>query len=401
MIANSTYIKNIGSGVQSVVGLYQYKDGYLAIKNVIPMNGSISDGAIKELSALIKLKDCSHIVQVLDVRIDVKDYTVKIAMPLYDGNLTKLFKQLQYIELIDQLIIALSDLHTNAIIHRDIKPENILFNYEPFSVYLADFGQSLQLPCDNKEVLSDIYYAPYYRAPELLVSDDVLQATYDYKTDIWALGIVLIEYLTGELITEVVTYDEIKLRIEKLTINGRIDFENELIANMLYIDPKLRSIEFVNGCKNNLVKGVNTLSMSEFYQAVNKLINGCDFLSLDVTRAILALNLFERYSNKSSRVDALVAACVSLVNKAMDFDIINFRDLTDTFNVSNDDLKFMEGLVFKNVHYQIINCETYELFDYIKDYNILRKTYSAMAKDRVYSGQVDILAWTFEVLQGF
>lgn len=87
-----------------------------------------------------------------------------------------------------QLIEALSQAELRGIIHRDIKPANILF--KDGKVKLADWGFSRLL--QNGETTCSFIGSPAYMAPELLKGEE-----YTQKADIWSLGVVLYETLTG------------------------------------------------------------------------------------------------------------------------------------------------------------------------------------------------------------
>ncbi|WAQ96149.1 CDKL2-like protein, partial [Mya arenaria] len=78
------------------------------------------------------------------------------------------------------------------IIHRDIKPENILVSKNGV-VKLCDFGFARTL-AQPGEIYTDYVATRWYRAPELLVGD----TKYGKAVDVWAVGCLLVEMLTGE-----------------------------------------------------------------------------------------------------------------------------------------------------------------------------------------------------------
>uniref|UniRef100_S4RZ30 non-specific serine/threonine protein kinase n=1 Tax=Petromyzon marinus TaxID=7757 RepID=S4RZ30_PETMA len=90
-----------------------------------------------------------------------------------------------------QMLEALNYLHTHRIIHRDLKAGNILLTFEG-DVKLADFGVSAK----NTRTLQrrdSFIGTPYWMAPEVVMCETMKDAPYDYKADIWSLGITLIE----------------------------------------------------------------------------------------------------------------------------------------------------------------------------------------------------------------
>src|SRR5690606_772877 len=92
---------------------------------------------------------------------------------------------------------AVQHAHRHAIIHRDLKPSNILVTADG-AVKLLDFGIAKQI--EHHDTTADLtrtglhLMTPAYAAPEQLTGDPV--GTY---TDVYALGVVLYELLTGRL----------------------------------------------------------------------------------------------------------------------------------------------------------------------------------------------------------
>ncbi|CAB1350082.1 unnamed protein product [Coregonus sp. 'balchen'] len=106
---------------------------------------------------------------------------VWICMELMDTSLDKFYKQ---------IVKALEHLHNKlSVIHRDVKPSNVLINTQG-QVKMCDFGISGHL-VDSVAKTMDAGCKPYM-APER-INPDLNQKGYSVKSDIWSLGITMIE----------------------------------------------------------------------------------------------------------------------------------------------------------------------------------------------------------------
>ncbi len=102
------------------------------------------------------------------------------------------------LRLIPQICDALAYAHAQGIVHRDVKPENILVDAQG-DVHIADFGIARLLGDDPREVTltgtRERVGTPHYMAPEQIENP----ASVDHRADIFGLGVVLYEMLTGKL----------------------------------------------------------------------------------------------------------------------------------------------------------------------------------------------------------
>ncbi|XP_023197749.1 misshapen-like kinase 1 isoform X4 [Xiphophorus maculatus] len=94
-----------------------------------------------------------------------------------------------------EILRGLSHLHAHKVIHRDIKGQNVLLT-ENAEVKLVDFGVSAQL--DRTVGRRNTFIGtPYWMAPEVIACDENPDSTYDFRSDIWSLGITAIEMAEG------------------------------------------------------------------------------------------------------------------------------------------------------------------------------------------------------------
>lgn len=89
----------------------------------------------------------------------------------------------------DHCLKGFSYLYEQKIIHRDLKPANLLIS-EKNILKIADFGFGIK-QCDAANSKYNVG-SPLYMAPESLKRSD-----YSFKTDIWGIGVIFFQMLTG------------------------------------------------------------------------------------------------------------------------------------------------------------------------------------------------------------
>lgn len=139
-----------------------------------------------------------NIVSIFDV--GEEDTIYYIVMEYVDGHTLKQYIQ-QYsplpieeaLDILKQLTSALSHAHQNHIIHRDIKPHNILIDKNG-NVKITDFGIAMALSATSITQTNSVLGSVHYLSPE-----QARGGMANNKSDIYSLGIVMFELLTGRL----------------------------------------------------------------------------------------------------------------------------------------------------------------------------------------------------------
>ncbi|HEY0469790.1 MAG TPA: serine/threonine-protein kinase [Polyangiaceae bacterium] len=255
----------LGEGGMGVVlsATHLELDAPVAIKVVreeFAGSDDIVERVLFEARAVARMRS-SHVVRVLDVaRLDsgcpyiVMEQLqgVDLGLALFDNGP---FSVPQAIDYLLQACDGLAEAHGLGIVHRDLKPGNLFLATTPEGVVLKvlDFGISKEvgsplrsiarLPRTSLTSAGDPVGSPYYMAPEQMrASPDI-----DARADIWSLGAILFELLTGQCPFEGETMSEVcaKVLVEdppslSAFSNGAAADLDPVIARCLAKDPKLR-----------------------------------------------------------------------------------------------------------------------------------------------------------------
>lgn len=191
-------IKVIGKGSGGVVQLVRHKwiGTFFALKG-IQMN--IQETARKQIVQELKINQgsqCPHVVVCYDSF--YHNGVISLVLEYMDrGSLMDIIKQVKtilepYLAVVcKQVLKGLEYLHHERhVIHRDIKPSNLLVNQKG-EVKITDFGVSAVLAGSMGQ--RDTFVGTYnYMSPERIIG-----GSYDYKCDIWSLGLVILECAIG------------------------------------------------------------------------------------------------------------------------------------------------------------------------------------------------------------
>src|SRR6266496_4232878 len=134
------------------------------------------------------------------------------------------------LQIVPQICEALQFAHEEGIVHRDIKPENILLDKKG-RVKIADFGIAKIMGGEGEADLTETQGAigtPHYMAPEQVEKPQEV----DHRADIFALGVVFYEMLTGEL-----PLGKFAPPSRKVQVDVRLD---DVVLRALEKEPELR-----------------------------------------------------------------------------------------------------------------------------------------------------------------
>ncbi|KAL0965408.1 hypothetical protein UPYG_G00280860 [Umbra pygmaea] len=117
---------------------------------------------------------------------------------------------------LQQIAGAMKVLQAKGVIHRDLKPQNILLSYPSgrkshstnTCIKIADFGFARYL--QNNMMAATLCGSPMYMAPEVIMSQN-----YDAKADLWSIGTILFQCLTGKAPFQASSPQDLRLFYEK------------------------------------------------------------------------------------------------------------------------------------------------------------------------------------------
>jgi serine/threonine-protein kinase len=210
-VGNYRVVAKLGEGGMGAVYLAEHPviGRRAALKVIHPQharNAEVVARFVNEATAINRIGN-EHIVEVTDFgRTDAGDFYF-IMEHLEGRPLSELiasdapFAPAHAVGIAAQIADALAASHAHGVIHRDLKPENIFLvarGEDPAFVKVLDFGLAKLLNDDgmapHKTRVGIVMGTPFYMSPEQCEGTEI-----DERADVYALGVVLFEMLTGKL----------------------------------------------------------------------------------------------------------------------------------------------------------------------------------------------------------
>jgi len=215
-------------------------DRLVALKILAPQRekeAQFAERFAREAQALARLSH-PHIVTVHDfgeAKMEDGAALYFLLMEFVDGvNLrqvlrTRRLQSKEALAIVPPICEALQYAHDRGIVHRDIKPENLLLDKDG-RVKIADFGIAKMVGTGAGEEEKSAG-TPEYMAPEQQTAPE----SADHRADIYSLGVVLYEMLTGELPSR--KLEPTSARLRQMQLDVRLD---EVVLRALHTEPELR-----------------------------------------------------------------------------------------------------------------------------------------------------------------
>ena len=200
-----------------------------------------------EISIMRECSFCNNSIGYSDCYENENEFA--IVMELCDENLLSLikrkkeFKKEEIYDILFQLNNIFKLMEEKNIIHRDLKPENILILYlnkekTRYKIKLSDYSQSKKLT-NLKEKCKTITGSMLTMAPEVLNGEE-----YNYKCDLWSLGIIIYLLVFGKYPyngdTEIAILNQIDNSGQRLLNHAKDEQLDNLIFSLIVRDPEKR-----------------------------------------------------------------------------------------------------------------------------------------------------------------
>eukprot|EP01064_Diplonema_japonicum_P020976 TRINITY_DN3052_c1_g1_i1.p1 TRINITY_DN3052_c1_g1~~TRINITY_DN3052_c1_g1_i1.p1 ORF type:complete len:616 (+),score=58.89 TRINITY_DN3052_c1_g1_i1:119-1966(+) len=201
-MVNWTKGKMLGAGTFGKVFVGVKEDGTLVAVKVLDLT-SITDEArtrslVREVELLAALTH-EHIVDYYGCKVDRSANELQIFMEyVSNGSLGQLVRSVTeplsitaVLEYTVQILEGVGYLHSNKVVHRDLKGDNILLAHDG-TIKISDFGTSKMMGAPGQDnSFCSVQGTPLWSAPE------VFNGLFSPESDVWSIGCVLCELLTG------------------------------------------------------------------------------------------------------------------------------------------------------------------------------------------------------------
>jgi serine/threonine protein kinase len=199
-IQGFTPVKSLGSGATANVCLCERPDKSQVVLKVLKTEGSgdsdLLSRFVQEYFAASSI-DSPYVAKVFEHGFsETHAYIVMEYFPAGDLRARIARERPQPEEsliIIGSILSALTSVHAAGIIHRDLKPANVMFR-EDGTIALVDFGSARRDADPVAKTLAGVVIGtPYYLSPE-----QALGGTADERSDLYSVGVMLYELLTGQ-----------------------------------------------------------------------------------------------------------------------------------------------------------------------------------------------------------
>jgi eukaryotic-like serine/threonine-protein kinase len=228
----------LGAGGMGLVFLAQHVElgrpvAVKLIRRELMETESVAERFLREARAAARIQS-EHVGRVLDVgRLSTGEPFIVMEYLLGEDLaqllLTQRLEPAEAVDLLLEACEAIAEAHQMRIVHRDLKPENLFLAQKPdntVTIKVLDFGISKQLGEAEHRVLtkaSTTLGSPQYMAPEQMEGGHV-----DVRADVWALGAILYEMLTGRRAFEGETLAQVCVQV----LSGKVTPLQEIVPDV-------------------------------------------------------------------------------------------------------------------------------------------------------------------------